>query len=92
MPSRTDSNQAEIVAALRAAGYLVHIESAHRGHKYDLVVRGLQQQRMVFLLEVKGHNEKLTPNEAEFYQWWPVAIVHDPAEAQEILRAMEAGL
>jgi len=83
-PSRVDANQSQIVAGLRAAGYLVSVESAHRGHRYDLLV--CRDARM-WLLEVKRRGEKCTANEAEFALCgWPVAVVMTLEEALEVCR------
>ncbi len=83
MPSRTDANQPAIVEALRAAGCSVFVESAHRGHPWDLVVR---HYNSLYLLEVKSPGERLTPREEHIALLFPVAVVRSVDEA---LRAVE---
>ena len=78
MPSRADTNQAPIVAALRAAGCAVHIESAHRGHKFDLLVCLAGR---ITLMEVKRRGGRLTEDELEFGLSFPVARVETVEEA-----------
>ena len=78
-PRRTDSNQVEVMEALRAAGYMVF--DAHRLGKGfpDLVVC---KYRNVYLVEVKTKDGKLTPDEREFIKdGWPVVVVYDGQDA-----------
>jgi hypothetical protein len=76
--SRVDDVQGEIVAALRAAGCEVLIESAHRGHAYDLLVC---RAGTVYLMEVKTPGGLITNREAMMRALWPVALVTSAVEA-----------
>ena len=81
-----DANQAEIVAALRAAGVSVHSLHREGGGCPDLLCgyRGVTQ-----LLEVKDGSKppsarKLTPDQKEWFAAWrgsPVCVVDNVAEA-----------
>jgi hypothetical protein len=84
---RHDSNQIEIVSALRQAGATVAILSNVGGGIPDLLVgwRGIN-----LLLEVKnldGRGKRLTPAESEFMDTWrgQVAIVEDLADVLVLL-------
>jgi hypothetical protein len=89
MPKRVDSNQAEIVSALRAAGCTVRC--LHEvGHGVpDLLVR---RKRTWKLLEVKRPGAKLTPQEVSFLRdWSPFAVVvHSVGEALAAMGLKEA--
>lgn len=77
---RTDANQKDIVAALRAAGRTVEVISDVGRGVPDLLVsfRGVN-----YLLEVKIPGAKLTPDEAMFHAGWdgPIAVVTTEQEA-----------
>ena len=80
--ARTDSNQAEIVKALRKAGRsVVSLHRVGQGMP-DLLVgnNGLN-----FLLEVKSEGGDLSPGQQEFADSWrgEVATVRSPEEAIE---------
>ncbi len=79
-----DVNQAEIVAALRAAGVAVFDCSALGGGFPDLLA--LHRTRLT-LLEVKRPGppsaQQLTPAETRFATIFPVVVVTTPAEALE---------
>lgn len=64
---KADGNQAEVVAALRAAGKSVH--ALHRvGQGFpDLLVA---DEELTALCEVKQPGERLTPDEREFFEHW----------------------
>lgn len=82
MPSRTDSNQAEIVRALRQVGALV-LSLHAMGHGCpDLLV--CYRGRLV-LLEVKVRKGTLTPDQIAFHAIWPVVVVRSVAEALTVL-------
>lgn len=83
--ARTDSNQAEIVAALRRAGASVAITSSLGGGFPDLVA-GLNGK--TYLLEVKDGTKppskrRLTPAESRFHASWlgHVCVVETEDEA-----------
>ena len=62
--ARVDANQDQIVSALRAAGAYVWII----GLPVDLLV-GFQGH--TFLIEIKsGSNKRLTPLQADFFNYW----------------------
>jgi len=63
-----DANQAEVVAALRAAGWTVKDCHALGGGVFDLAVRKDDFRAWV---EVKMQGEKLTAAEKEFEEWGP---------------------
>ena len=80
--ARVDSNQAEIVAALRARGWTVlHLHTLGRGAP-DLCVG---TSRGNVLLEVKSKGGKLTQAEKVFAAQWlgPLYTVYSPEEAIE---------
>jgi len=85
LAARTDSNQAEIVAALRKIGCLV--EPLHRMGKGipDLLVQG--PDGILKLVEIKNGSKppskrKLTSHQIDFQaQGWRVIVVKDWAEA-----------
>jgi hypothetical protein len=83
--ARTDRNQPEIVAALRAAGVTVCVTSHVGGGFPDLAAS--YRKRLIFL-EVKDGSKppsarKLTPAEAEFHRDWAdhVAVVESVDQA-----------
>jgi hypothetical protein len=83
---RTDTNQQEIMDALRKAG--ANVQSLHMIGKGcpDLLVafRGKN-----YLLEVKIPGSKLTPDEAKWHLAWrgPIAIVYSREQALEVIGA-----
>lgn len=87
--ARADGNQAEIVDALRRAGYVVW----HIKHPVDLLVRC----RGAWLpMEVKDPTQrwKLTDDQVQFVTLAgdaPVAIVTDPEGALRACAAVDAG-
>lgn len=84
--AKIDSNQNEVVAALRAIGAVVAITSSLGKGFPDIVVgyRGTN-----FLIEIKDGNkppskQKLTPDEEMFHEEWSrQAPIHVVATAQE---------
>jgi hypothetical protein len=78
---KVDGNQAEIVAALRAAGRgVVVLSDVGRGIP-DLMVHW--SGRCIWM-EVKRPGEKLTPDQVEWHRHWKgpaVAVVRSAAEA-----------
>ena len=67
---RTDTNQAEIVDALRAAGCGVISMSSLGCGIPDLLVWSPMTEKYT-LLEVKNQDGKLTAAELEFFASWP---------------------
>jgi hypothetical protein len=70
--ARTDRNQSEIIQALRRAGCRVHDTSRLGGGFPDIMVAG---RRGLVLMEIKDGAKppsarKLTPAEAEFFEFW----------------------
>ena len=84
---RRDLNEPEIVAALRAAGLLVH----RNDRLCDLIVCERSTGR-VTLLEVKNPDSgrpRLTPDQTRAVEdGWPLVIVTEPLEA---IRAARTG-
>jgi hypothetical protein len=85
--ARTDRNQAEIVAALRAAGATVWVASGVGRGFPDLLVT---HRDRLHLLEVKDGKKppsarRLTPDELAFAREHPVAVVCSVAEALEAI-------
>lgn len=77
--ARVDSNQTEIVAALRAAGALVLSLAAMGKGTPDLLV---QYRRRLYLLELKTATGKLTEDQRAFEaQGWSFAVVRSAEEA-----------
>ena len=86
-PSKIDSNQVEIVQALRQCGYWVEILAAV-GHGWpDLFVVSKADTSRVMLLEVKGRAGRMTDDEKIFFSMYPgrVRVVRSPEEAIETM-------
>lgn len=85
--ARTDGNQGEIVAALRAAGALVlSLHRVGQGCPDLLAARG----GTVFLLEVKEAHGALTDDQRAFIAaGWPVQVVRTPEDALRAIGALE---
>jgi len=93
MAKRTDSNQTEIVTALRKVGCSVAITSAIGKGFPDLVV-GWKGRN--FLFEVKDgektpSRKKLTPDEEKFHKFWfgTVSIVENVDDALRLIGAIK---
>lgn len=84
---RVDSNQAEIVAALRAVGAAVQ-SLASIGHGCPDVLCFFRRQ--LFLLEVKSPRGRLTAEEAAWHEAWPgaVYVVRSVDEALDAIGAV----
>ena len=83
--AKTDTNQREIVSALRGMGATV-IDTSRMGQGYPDLTVGFQQR--TFLIEVKSDKGKLTPQQTRFMNRWngrPVAVVRDVVEAYAVL-------
>ena len=81
---RVDANQAEIVAALRAAGATVcDLHECGHGVPDLLIAHGGR----LMLMEVKAPGARLNSREALWHAEWPmpVAVVHSVEEALEAL-------
>lgn len=89
---RIDSNQREIVEALKAAGCAV-VSTARMGGGFpDLVVgRGDIGHGQIFLLEVKGPKGRFTPSELRFAASWHgnYRVVRSVEEALRAVGLME---
>ena len=88
MPARVDSNQPEIVAALRKAGATVqHLHMVGKGCP-DLLV-GFRGRN--FLLEIKSPGGRMTPAEQRFFDEWSgqVSIVCTIEQALAAIGAAE---
>lgn len=84
---RTDDNQKKIVTALRQMGCDVLSLSAVGQGCPDLLVH--KRKRLV-LLEVKDGDKKpsarkLTPDQTEFHERWPVFVVNSVDEAIKLV-------
>ncbi len=66
---KVDSNQAEIVAALRNAGYFVYCQHRHGAGLPDLLV--CSKSRIAVQMEIKMPGETFTPAEAKFWNNYP---------------------
>ena len=76
--AKVDSNQAEIVEAMRKAGWQVVSLAALGGGVPDLLcAKGLA----VKLIEVKSATGHLTPWQVRFHQGWPVQVVRTVEDA-----------
>ena len=84
MARRIDSNQREIVAALRAAGATVQ-DLHFVGHGCTDILVGMDGVN--YLFEVKGEHGELTPAEERFFREWEgqVHIVRSVEEALEMV-------
>ena len=83
---KPDANQAEVVAALRAAGYAVlDLHRVGEGVP-DLLVADERTGHQV-LVEIKQDGEFLNVREKEFFQTWPgqKRIVFDAQDAVDKL-------
>lgn len=82
---RTDTTQAGITEALRAAGYLVQVLAAVGGGVPDLLI-GTPWGELV-LLEAKnsqGRGRRLTEAQATWHMTWrrfPICVAGSPSEA-----------
>jgi hypothetical protein len=90
--AKTDSNQKDIVAALRAAGCGVIDLSAVGKGVPDLLVHPptFPDCRMAVLMEVKnkqGRGDKLTPAQVKFHAEWK-GWIHRVTSVDEALAAM----
>jgi len=77
--ARTDANQRDIVAALRAVGCTVRCTHQAGSGFPDLLVR-TRKGRLV-QLEVKRPCEKLTEDEAEYARLFPETVMVDSIDA-----------
>ena len=75
---KVDSNQSEIVEALRRAGCRVEVLSDVGRGVPDLLV---QCRLRLYLVEVKAPGESLTPAQRDFHDRWNCHIVHTVDEA-----------
>ena len=85
---KVDSNQAEIVAALRAAGASV-TDISRFGHGVPDLLVGYN--RRVYLLEVKSVDGKLTPAEERWQNEWcgQSAVVRTVEQALYVIGAIK---
>lgn len=83
--ARVDTNQKQIVAALRGVGASVWVTSMVGRGAPDLVV----WYRQLYLMELKEGKGELTPDEAEWIARFkgPVHIVRSVDEALQIIGA-----
>lgn len=92
--ARTDSNQGEIVAALRAAGCTVQSLAAVGGGVPDLLVA--DRDGVLILLECKDGSKppsarRLTQEQEAWHEEWrgsPIYVVTDAEEAISVLHRM----
>ena len=83
---RRDTNQSDIVRALRFAGCSVVDLASVGGGVPDLLVG--RSQRVLRLLEVKMPGEKLTPDQTQFRSNWNGTPVVTVTSIEEVLDAM----
>lgn len=84
MPKRVDSNQKQIVQALRKAGVSVlHLHAV--GHGCPDILVGARNNN--YLFEIKQEGGKLTPDEERFYVSWlgQVHVIHCAEDALKII-------
>jgi hypothetical protein len=80
-----DANQAEIVAALRAAGLEVHDLSSVGSGFPDILVSSSSE---IWLMEIKIPGGKLNKEQEEFHATWrgkPIFIVRSVSDAFRIV-------
>ena len=84
---RRDSNQADIVAALRATGASVAVLANVGGGVPDLLVGWRGANLLLEIKNLDGRGNRLTPAEREFMDTWrgQVAIVEDVTGALALL-------
>lgn len=81
--ARVDTNQADVVATLRAAGVKVrHLHMVGQGCP-DLIA--CDPYGVLWLIEVKSAGGELTPAQVEFQEEWPVLVVTDAIQALEAM-------
>jgi hypothetical protein len=82
--AKVDSNQVEIVSALRKVGCCVmHMHTLGKGVPDILVAR----RGRLWLVEVKGPKGKLTPGQEAFHAAWPVHVVRSVDDAINLVCA-----
>jgi Holliday junction resolvase len=82
--AKVDSNQVEIVSALRKVGCCVmHMHTLGKGVPDILVAR----RGRLWLVEVKGPKGKLTPDQEAFHAAWPVHVVRSVDDAINLVCA-----
>ena len=93
MAKRTDSNQTEIVTALRKLGCSVAITS-HVGKGFPDIVVGWKGRN--FLFEIKDGSQvpsrrKLTPDEQKFHEFWfgDIKVVESVDDALRFVGAIK---
>ena len=82
--AKVDSNQEDVVEALRARGYLVLSLASVGGGVPDLLVLEPSGRRLG-LVEVKREKGKLTGDQEQFIaQGWPVTIIRSVEDALKL--------
>lgn len=82
---KPDASQAEIVQALRKAGYPVAVISAVGGGVPDLLTLRHDGKTLV-LLEVKVKGGRIRESQERFASVWPVAVVRTAEDALAVMR------
>jgi Holliday junction resolvase len=84
MAKKTDTNQAEIIRALREVGASVEDTHEH-GRGFPDIVVGFRGEN--YLMEIKSGKGKLNQREVEWHENWKgsVWVVHTPEQAIRIL-------
>jgi Holliday junction resolvase len=87
--AKVDSNQGDIVRALRKAGCNVLSLAAVGNGCPDLLA---YRAGLLYLIEIKDGNKspsriKLTPHQVRFHRDWPVHVVTNESEALKIIEA-----
>lgn len=89
MKTKRDSNQAEIVAALRRVGAMVDDQAEFGGGRPDIIV-GFRKQN--FRLEIKTKTGKLNKRQQEFHRLWSecgqICVVRTIDEALKAIGAI----
>jgi len=87
MPRRSDTNQAAIVAELRALGYRVaDTHALGQGAPDILVGATCNSQPALLWVEIKTQRGKLTPDECRFHEEWKGLPVIVARSAEDVLR------
>lgn len=83
---KTDANQKEISAALRAMGCkIIDLSQVGKGCPDLLILTPAGELRLLEIKNPNGRGRRFTPDQKSFYAaGWPVAVVTDPTQATAI--------
>jgi len=92
MKYKTDGNQGQIVAALKAAGYIVDDNAREGRGRRDLVVWTKTSPRVAVPMEVKNRGGKYTKRQKEYnveHEDCLMVTVWEPQEAVDTMRLID---